>query len=464
MDSDVSTDTTSPRFIARLKTAALGSAEHPFVFLGNFEVEELWAEDELGLPRVSAAGSTAVVNSMDEFALLLGGKGDHVVLKHAPDPDYHRYLLDLGFELPEVHVVAAPDPARNVSQDALADPALVAALAELATDGAYLLPHGVSGVEEELSARTGVPLATPPAALCKSVNSKVYSRRLADELGLRQPPGWICDTPGQLAEAVPEAAKVLADGGTVVVKEAFGVSGKGIAVVTSEQRLLRLQRMIERSAQRAGRDRLALVMETWVDKRADLNYQFTVGRDGSARFDFVKEAITENGVHKGHRMPARLDDLQHEVIRYAANALGARLAEDGYYGVVGVDALVEPDGGLFPVLEINARNNMSTYQVPLQERFVPSGAVAMARHYPMRLAAPLPFTRLRETLGDLLFAGSGSGLLVNNFATVNAGAGLAGAGDAFAGRLYGVLVGPSAETVDALDRRIDERLTMLAAE
>ncbi|WP_103342265.1 ATP-grasp domain-containing protein [Amycolatopsis sp. CA-126428] len=456
MDSD------SPNFIARLKTAALGSAEHPLVFLGNFEVEELWAADELGLPRVSAAGSTAVVNSMDEFALLLGGKGDHVVLKHAPDPDYHRYLLDLGFELPEVHVVAAPDPARNVSQDALADPALVATLAELATDGAHLLPHGASAVEEELAARTGVPLATPSAALCKSVNSKVYSRQLADELGLRQPHGWVCDTPAQLAEAVPEAAKVLAEGGTVVVKEAYGVSGKGIAVVTNEQRLLRLQRMIERTAQKAGRDRIALVTETWVDKLADLNYQFTVGRDGSVRFDFVKEAITENGVHKGHRMPARLDERQHQVIRDAADALGARLAKDGYYGVVGVDALVEPDGGIFPVLEINARNNMSTYQVPLQERFVPAGAVAMARHYPVRLAAPLPFARLRETLGELLFAGSGSGLLVNNFATVNAGAGVAAAGEAFAGRLYGVLIGPSAETLDELDHRITERLATLA--
>lgn len=464
MESDVSTDTTSPRFIARLKTATLGSSERPFVFLGNFEVEEVWAADELGLPRVSAASSTAVVNSMDEFALLLGGKGDHVVLKHAPDPEYRDYLLDLGFELPEIHVAAAPDPARNVTQDALADPALVSALAELATDGAHLLPHGVSSVEEELSARTGVPLAAPPAALCKSVNSKVYSRQLADELGLRQPPGWVCDTPAQLADAVPEAAKVLAEGQSVVVKEAFGVSGKGIAVVPNEQRLLRLQRMIERTAQRAGRERIALVMETWVEKRADLNYQFTVGRDGSACFDFVKEAITENGVHKGHRMPARLDKLQYDVIRHAADVLGARLAEDGYYGVVGVDALVEPDGGIFPVLEINARNNMSTYQVPLQERFVPSEAVAMARHYPVRLAAPLPFTRLRETLGELLFTGSGSGLLVNNFATVNAGAGVGDSGEPFAGRLYGVLIGQSEAAIDELDRRIAERIATLTTD
>ncbi|WP_158895006.1 ATP-grasp domain-containing protein [Amycolatopsis anabasis] len=453
-------DTGKPGFIPRLKEAVLGSAEPPLVFLGNFEVEEEWAADEQGLPRVSASGGAAVVNRMDEFALLLGGKGDHVVLKRAPDPGYRAYLEELGLDLPEIHVAAESDPARNVSRDALADPALLRALAGLAAGGAHLLAHGVSTVEEELSARTGVPLAAPGAARCKAVNSKVYSRRIADELGLRQPGGWACDTLEELAEAVTGAAEVLATGRKVVLKEAFGVSGKGISVVTSRHRLDRLHRMIEKTARRAGRERIAFVLEDWVDKRTDLNYQFTVGRDGSAHFDFVKEAITEGGVHKGHRIPARLDDAQLAAITRAAEVLGARLAADGYYGVVGVDALVEPDGGIFPVLEINARNNMSTYQVPLQERFVPDGAFAMARHYPLRLATPLPFGRVRTVLGDLLFGGTGDGLLVNNFATVNAGAEPA-AGEPFAGRLYGLLIAASADELDALDTRITGRLAEL---
>jgi pre ATP-grasp domain-containing protein/ATP-grasp domain-containing protein len=444
-------------FISRLKAAVTDSAETPLIFLGNFEVEEQWAADEQALPRISAASGTAVVNSMDEFTLLLGGKDDHVVLKHAPDEAYRAYLEELGLDLPQVHVVSDSDPGHNVSQDALASPDLLGDLNKLGVDGARLLAHGVSTVEEELSARTGVPLAAPAAAVCKAVNSKVYSRRLADELGLRQPGGWACDTPDELAAAVREAGSVLAGGRQVVVKEAFGVSGKGIAVVTSELRLDRLHRMISATARRAGRDRIAFVIEEWVAKRADLNYQFTVARDGSVRFDFVKEAITEGGVHKGHRMPPRLDDEQLRIIRGAAEVIGARLAQDGYFGVVGVDALVEPDGAIFPVLEINARNNMSTYQVSLQERFVGEDDVAIARHYPLRLAEPLPFTRIRELLGDALFDGTGSGLLVNNFATVNAGAAIAGT-EPFPGRLYGLLIGRSALEVSELDSKVELRL------
>ncbi|MBN9744577.1 hypothetical protein DMP23_26450 [Amycolatopsis sp. A1MSW2902] len=447
-------------FIPRLKTAVLGTADRPLVFVGNFEVEEQWAVDEQGLPRVSAPGGMAVVNSMDEFALLLGGKRDHVVLKHAPDPGYRSYLEGLGLDLPQIHVIADPDPARTVSQDALHDPWLIAALSALRTDEAHLLAHGVSAVEEELSAATGLPLAAPDAARCKAVNSKIYSRRVATKLGLRQPNGWACDTLDLLDEAVTAAGAVLATGRKVVVKEAFGVSGKGISVVSDERRLDRLRRMISATARRNGRDRIAFVIEEWVDKRADLNYQFTVSRDGSVHFDFVKELITEHGVHKGHRIPPRLDEAQLETIRSAAQALGGQLAADGYYGVVGVDAIVEPDGGIFPVLEINARNNMSTYQVPIQERFVTAGETAMARHYSLRLGASVGFDRVRDVLGELLFDGAGSGLLVNNFATVNAGAQTAD-GAPFAGRLYGVLIGDSVAEVDRIDARVERALAVL---
>ncbi|MFE2631069.1 ATP-grasp domain-containing protein [Streptomyces sp. NPDC059374] len=450
-------------FTARLKRAVTGAADTPLVFLGNFEVENQWAVGEPALPRVGAHAGSAVVNRMDEFALLLGGKDDHVVLKTALDDGYRAYLEGLGLALPTVHVVAGQDPRRTVSEDALADPGLLHTLSELAAGGAPGAPPGGpprAAVQSAPTPRAPAPPAPPGGT---PGYTTVETRRLADELGIRQARGWACETLPELADAVAAAGELLAAGRKVVVKDAFGVSGKGIVVLDSDKRLARLHRMAVTQAERAaagGEPRTALVVEEWVAKRADLNYQFTVGRDGSTHFDFVKELLTENGVHKGHRMPARLTGGQVAEVAATAGRLGERLAADGYFGVVGVDAMVDPDGGLYPVVEINARNNMSTYQSVVHEVLAGPDEVAVARHFTVRPRRALPFAELREVLDGLLLTERGPrprGLFVNNYATVNAAA--AGAGDdGFEGRLYGVLVAGSDAEVAALDTDITRRL------
>lgn len=444
-----------PTFLEGVKSACTGSAGTPFVLLGNFEVEDEWARDEVGVPVFGGRASTAIVNRMDEFAVLLAGPDDHVVLKSAPDPDYLAYLEQLGIELPGILLTDEHDPAATVTADALRSPRLLAALRSLAANGAYLLPHGMSLPEQRLCELTGLAPALPAVPVVKAVNSKIYSRRVATELGLPQAVGWECESVAELAAAAKEAARVVEAGHRVGVKDAYGVSGKGIMVVEDTHRLDQLVRMVTRRAQRSGDQRLALVIEVWADKALDLNYHFTVARDGTVRFDFVKEALTENGVHKGHRFPARLSAEHAAQLLVTSEQLGRRLAADGFHGVVGVDAITTTDGDLLPVLEINARNNMSTYQTGLQERFMGPGTVALARQYDLRLTGPVSFATLRDRLGDLLFTPErGTGLVVNNFATVNAAAPEPGDTRPYAGRLYGLLMARTQQQLTDLDNSV----------
>ncbi|WP_430789513.1 ATP-grasp domain-containing protein [Actinoplanes sp. G11-F43] len=442
-------------FLRGVKQACTGSTATPFVLIGNFEVEDEWAEDEVGLPIFGGRAATAIVNRMDEFALLLAGPGDHVVLKAAPDPDYLAYLESLGIGLPGILLTDVHDPGATVSADALRSPRLLAVLRSLADRGAHLLPHGMSAMEQQLCDRTGLAPALPPVPVVKAVNSKIYSRRLATELGLPQAAGWEVETVAEFAAAAGEAARSIAAGRRVGVKDAYGVSGKGIMVFDDARRLHQLVRMVTRRADRSGDPRIALVLEEWADKALDLNYHFTVGRDGTVRFDFVKEALTENGVHKGHRIPARISPEHVEQLVGTAGRIGARLAADGFHGVVGVDAITTGSGGLLPVLEINARNNMSTYQTALQERFLGPDTVAVARQYDLRLRTPLGWPALRDRLGDLVVTSERrTGLLVNNFATVNAAAPEPGDTRPYAGRLYGLLIARTEEELTDLDRGV----------
>ncbi|MBP2706799.1 ATP-grasp domain-containing protein [Microbispora sp. RL4-1S] len=449
----------STDYLRRLKAALTGDPATPLAFLCNFEVETQWARHHVGLPAPAAA-PTAVVQRMEELGILLAGPDDLIVVKNAPDEGYLRYLAeDLGVGLPAVLVPERTSEDRPTAEDLLNSPLALDRLSRLGRLGTRLIPMGTSESEEKLAVSAQVPLAVPDAATFERVNSKIYSRRVTEELGLPAVPGWCCETLGELRQALAEAAAVP---GSVVVKDAYGVSGKGLVVLDTPAKADRLLRLVERRAARTGDDRLALVVERWIDKRADLNYQITVDRRGGVRLDFVKQALTERGVHQGHLMPADLNAGQHALLRHAAAEVGGRLAADGFFGVAGIDAIVGADERVHPVLEINARFNMSTYQGGITELFHRPGDVALARHYPVRPAGPIGFDDLRRALGTLLSPAPGGRVIVTCFGTVNAGATNTGAvntgaadaggdGPRHQGRLYTLLTAPDHDRLAALD-------------
>jgi hypothetical protein len=224
-----------------------------------------------------------------------------------------------------------------------------------------------------------------------------------------------------------------------------------MVVLDSRRRGEGLLRMLGRR----GTPAVSVVVERWIDKQADLNYQFIVGRDGRVLFETVKTAFTDHGVHRGHVFPPALRPDQIGQLETAADVIGTALAGEGYFGVVGVDAMLGTDGTLYPCLEINARLNMATYQNRVAERLVGAGGYALATAIELRVERPYSFDEVRTALGERLYRGRhprARGVLINNFATLNAAV-LAGEGSH--GRVYAICVGDSAD---------DVRLTSAAAE
>lgn len=440
-------------YTAALKEALTGRRDARFVWLCNFEVEEQWARNYVGLPSVKLSTTTSTVHRMEQLGALLADPGDYLLLGQQLEPGYRRYAEAIGFGLPaELLAVAGPD--RGTTSAVLDSPELLHRLRSIAEQGAYLMPMGNSISEQQIVAATGIRPAVPGPDVFERVNSKIYSRRLVEELGLRAIPGHCCETVEELRAALGAGPPV---GSPVIVKEAYGVSGKGLVVLDRPTKAGRLLRMIENRAKRSGDDRLHVVVENFLPKRFDLNYQFTLDRSGRVRLDFVKEALTEHGVHMGHVMPANLTPDQYDEIADAAQRIGARLHRDGFFGIVGVDALLGADDQVYPVLEINARLNMSSYQGRVTERFLRPGYAALAKYHPLRLSAPLPWHEVRTALGDLLGPPvDGTGMVVTCFGTVNA---QAGTSVPFDGRLYSVLFGRDRDELTALDTRITRSLS-----
>ncbi|MEV0159086.1 hypothetical protein [Nonomuraea fuscirosea] len=441
-------------FAGRLKRDLVGRAEARFVYLNNFEVERSWSVGEPKLPGAGIAFAGVTVNRMEEMGVLLAAAEDTVVLKAPMDQEYAAYLSRVGAAAGQVVWAESSEPARTVTEDALASPQLIETLRGLADGNTYLMPLGVSPAEERLAVRTGLPLAGPGAEVCKAVNGKVYSRRLADAAGLTVVPGEVCETVGELSGAL---ARQLAGAGRAVVKESYGVSGRGMVLVPDERAAARLVRRLGRRGEQSRAD---LVVESWIERAEDLNYQFIVSRAGDVRFLTVKAAVLRNGVHQGHRFPVDLPAVTTAELHRAAGLIGRQLHADGYAGLVGVDALLGPDGTLYPCLEINARFNMSTYQNRIAERFIPEGRHGIAATIELRPSRAHGFGEIADALGDVLFDGGGtSGVLVNNFATLNAAAVAEGP---FRGRIYVVCVAESPDEALSLRAETELRLRKLA--
>lgn len=439
-------------YLSALKRAVTGDPSTPLVFLCNFEVEQRWAAGFPGLPAPAFSPTGPLVTRMEELGALLAGPDDYLVAQHPLDDDFVAYARSLGLEPPTVLVTDGPEGSGgdSTAARALASPRLLATLRELAARGARLMPMGLSEDELALAGRSGLPVAAPDLATVVRVNSKIYSRRLVEATGLRAVPGWCCETVAEFADLMATVGPRCAPGSALVVKDAYGVSGKGLVVLDDPAKARRVVRAATARAKRRGDDRLHVVVETWLPKRADLNYQCTVDVHGEVRLDFVKEALTRNGVHLGHISPAELDGRQHGEVRHAAEVVGKTLYADGFTGVVGVDAVVGADGAVYPVLEINARFNMSTYQGGVLEALAGGLPASLAGQHTLRLAAPLTFADVRAALGPLATVDpAAGGVVVTCFGTVNAMAGQR-AGEPFEGRLYFMALGPDRAAVTEL--------------
>jgi hypothetical protein len=440
------------------------SADAATVVLGNFDVERQWSVDEPALPAPSTDMATAVVASTDELALLLGHRADWAVVKSPPDPGLVDILDHVGLTPPSVLVTDGSQPTNTVTEDVLASPVLLERLRGIADRGARLAPHGFSRAEAMLCEVTGLIPPMPTPTIAKTVNSKVFSRRLCHAERIDQPTGWECETVPDLVALREPVRQRMDEGVTIGVKSAYGVSGKGIMTLDRIDQFDRLVRMLTRRAEKVGDARLAVVVEEWQDKQTDLNYHLTVGVDGAVRFDFVLEAVTEAGTHRGHRLPGRIRDDHRDQIRQCALTIGRVLAAEGYRGPVGVDAIVCTDGSLFPVIEINARNNMSTYLTRVRELIIGAGSVGVAMQLDLNLSRVVRFDEVTDALrGAALDPSWRHGFLVTCFASVNAAARFVDGARAFHGRLHGVAVAQSAAAAECLADEVRTRIQALEA-
>lgn len=447
--------------VLRTLLPAAADSGSRFIWISNFEAERFWAHPgSMRLPSVSQAADVAIVNRLEEMTLFLAEAPDLVILRHRSDAAFVDYLASLGLKTPRILTSEAADSTIPIAETILQNADLCIELQKLAqgNHGIYLLPYATTHLEEEIASVTGIPCVGAGAAVCQKVNSKIYSRRMSRELGLKTVPGGECES----LEAIEAVYQDLSrnNNSALVIKESMGVSGRGLSLIDAPAKMQRLIALLKR--RHKADSRVEFVCECWIDKAKDINYQIFVSPSGNVHLLNIKEAITNNGVHMGHHWPPVLLPEQHDCYQEAATAIGAQLYADGFTGIAGIDSIIDRTGVVYPVLEINARFNMSTYELRLDEVIAPQ-MEKIVKYYPLILSEPLRFDKLSSALGkDLFRSGSGAGVGVFCFATANCNF-RSGATLPVKGRIYVFIAGLDAAEIERLDGAMRKALNTCGA-
>jgi hypothetical protein len=298
----------------------------PFEYLLN-------ADFDLSLrPRFRGGrGVAAQVMALRPHVLLAGGPEDSVLLPEALPEPFLAYLDGKGVPVPRVTV----EPATRRE--------------------ATLAPFGWNRAAAELNRCYDRPAPHPPLEVVRRVNGRRFSVELQRELGVA---GDVVGVFGALEALERALAREAPAVHGFVVKADHGNAGLGNRRLRGSS----LSEVDRRFVSGLLAEDDAVVLERWSPRRLDLSTTFTVTAGGEAEGVQVHEVVTTTDggfvgavFEAGGEMVAPWrDDLG-----LCAAAVARRLAAEGYFGPVCVDAFVGSDGRLRPLVDLNARAHVS---------------------------------------------------------------------------------------------------------
>jgi hypothetical protein len=330
------------------------------VYCGPFESENHWREPDLArLPALPDAGSSQVVQAMDELLFVFCGPDDRLLTVRRMNDAHVEYLNSIGFRFQQNTFDLYPSFDSHVQNPLnlftlLAERGHDEQLSGFLSGSDEIEPFAVVPGLRELVERYGLKSTFPPHNVIQRVNTKTYSLEMRDALGIPNV-GIVVDSIDTLLE---QGTRMLADG-PFLVKDDYGVSGKGNQIITQQSTLQRIASYLAKQVSREKR--VQFVLEPYLAKRMDFSCQFHVGKDGSFHLISVQQ-LTNNGLAFGMSSSPSAElvaKLQEEQYFALMEKIAQKLFADGYFGHVCVDSMWLNDGSLSPLVEINARRSMS---------------------------------------------------------------------------------------------------------
>ncbi len=348
------------------KLLGIGCEKVKCIWWMNIGAERIWEKSSKGIvPRVELNGTSGIIGGIEQLCFLFADSNDTVIMRNNSSSIVEACMDALGLEKPEILLLAPSiiDINRSVSELICERNQLISLIQEYKKefDEVLLVPYAVTQTEEMISQITGCKLIGPPKEISQWINSKVNTRKLAQQAGLPIPEGLVCRDVESIVFSLHELKKKY--GTSVVVKDAYGASGKGLYIIDNQKSFDFFLEFLDRKKMHLKSSELEVIVERWYKNSININYQIFVRDDGHIIYIPPKIQIMNQGVYIGSEYPARhyLNIRQMELLEDAAAVTGKKLWKEGYRGIAGIDAIISGSGDIYPLIEINGRFTLSTY-------------------------------------------------------------------------------------------------------
>ncbi|MER5569210.1 peptide ligase PGM1-related protein [Streptomyces goshikiensis] len=287
--------------------------------------------------------------------------GDMFVTPVPLSREFLRYVYELTGVPPESVAVIEVPPAGSVPlARAVREAGLVEHVRALAGDrGAALLPTALDASAISFARDIGVavhPYPTVEAAeaalrMTMLLNTKTGFRKTAEHLGMRLPPGRVCPRP----QTDDVARELLREYERIVVKPDRSAGGHGMRFVSRDD--VRGGAVLPLDT--VGGPEGMWVVEECLNVAESVSIQLEVTTSATHAL-FSGAMRTAHGSFTGYASPLPLSCAHvADELKEWGTALGRHLADHGYAGPFGLDALVDVDGVVY-ASESNIRRTATT--------------------------------------------------------------------------------------------------------
>lgn len=342
----------------------------PRVFVGNFDFEHELTSGRRELSRDAKKLALDLVSAWVSIA-----DADDAVWSPAgiPNFDFHD-LKCRGFQIPRF-VSREEDLPRGA--------------------GWELTPWGWTSELLQWGLSHGWTCPAPPIEVVQQVNSRVFRWQLEYDLGIALPGSAVLRS---VAELQAHLSKYVQAGTGWVLKANFGMAGRertlGRGPEVSEPALNWMKKKLVQSG--------GVVFEPWVERISEAGLQWNIPQSGVPELLGITPLLTDaSGTYRGSQLTCCDEDLvAWQPAIEKTRLVAARVQECGYWGPLGIDAMlyraVSGEMVCRPLQDLNARYTMGRLALGLK-RFVPQGASAEWLHDAELVAGGTDATVLQTT-------------------------------------------------------------------